>query len=354
MSKVAILGDTHFGMHADDERYLTNAETFFSRVFFPYLEKHGIDTIIHLGDIVDRRTMISYRTLDRIQQIYLTKAREFEGYYIAGNHDCSFRNSNRVNSLETLFSQFAQGGKHQHFYWQNPEEAIIHGKKFLFMPWISPENEAASMAAIRDTDAKVAIAHLPLIGFMQNQYANSMSLYGFDPRLFKKFEIVFTGHFHSRSLQGNILYTGMPYEQSWVDSGEFKGFHVYDTSTGKYEFVTNPHRMHVIVRAEQDLAVLDANIGPEALIRVVADPESDRAAIDSLSKAVEARGNDWNLQIVEDVKPDVSNMVIRDMSDTSAIIRIAVDQLGINETRKKALLQLLNELHDHHTSAGVA
>ena len=34
---------------------------FYNEIFFPYLKEHNIKTLIHLGDVVDRRKFINFR-----------------------------------------------------------------------------------------------------------------------------------------------------------------------------------------------------------------------------------------------------------------------------------------------------
>ena len=45
--KIAIINDTHCGVKNGSDVYLDNAEDFYSKVFFPYLEKHNITKILH-------------------------------------------------------------------------------------------------------------------------------------------------------------------------------------------------------------------------------------------------------------------------------------------------------------------
>jgi hypothetical protein len=57
--------------------------------------------------------------------------------------------------------------------------------------------------------------------------------------------MVCSGHFHHRASNRNIHYLGCPYEMSWADYNDLKGFHIFDTETFELEFIENPFRMHV-------------------------------------------------------------------------------------------------------------
>ena len=53
---------THFGARNDSPAFIKYFNRFYDEVFFPYLQEHNIKTLIHLGDVVDRRKFINYNT----------------------------------------------------------------------------------------------------------------------------------------------------------------------------------------------------------------------------------------------------------------------------------------------------
>jgi DNA repair exonuclease SbcCD nuclease subunit len=52
---------------------------------------------------------------------------------------------------------------------------------------------------------------------------------------FLKFELVMSGHFHTKSQKGNITYLGNTYQMYWNDYADQRGFHIFDTDTLKLE-----------------------------------------------------------------------------------------------------------------------
>lgn len=66
---------------------------------------------------------------------------------------------------------------------------------------------------------------------------------GIDKELFKKFQLVFSGHYHTRSNDGQVYYLGNPYQMYWNDVGDIRGFNVIDTETYEMEFIQNPYTM---------------------------------------------------------------------------------------------------------------
>ena len=60
--KIALLNDTHFGCRNDSPAFIEYQNRFYDEQFFPYLIKNNINTLIHLGDVVDRRKFINFNT----------------------------------------------------------------------------------------------------------------------------------------------------------------------------------------------------------------------------------------------------------------------------------------------------
>ena len=61
--KICLLGDTHFGVRNDSKAFHAYYEKFYTEQFFPYLEEHGITTVLQLGDLFDRRKYINFLSL---------------------------------------------------------------------------------------------------------------------------------------------------------------------------------------------------------------------------------------------------------------------------------------------------
>ena len=59
--KLAIITDTHFGARNDSQVFMDYFAKFYKDIFFPTLEEREITTIVHMGDIVDRRKFINYK-----------------------------------------------------------------------------------------------------------------------------------------------------------------------------------------------------------------------------------------------------------------------------------------------------
>ena len=71
--KIAILNDTHFGVRNDSEAFRNYQLRFYNEIFFPYIEKNNITTLIHLGDVVDRRKFINFQTASIFRSCILSQ-----------------------------------------------------------------------------------------------------------------------------------------------------------------------------------------------------------------------------------------------------------------------------------------
>ena len=69
--KLAIITDTHFGARNDNLNFNDYFFKFYDNVFFPTLEKRGITTCVHMGDVVDRRKYISYRIANDFRERFV-------------------------------------------------------------------------------------------------------------------------------------------------------------------------------------------------------------------------------------------------------------------------------------------
>ena len=60
---------------------------------------------------------------------------------------------------------------------------------------------------------------------------------------FGHFKKTFSGHFHTRSGQSNIIYTGSLCELDWSDFDVKKGFYFLETDNNKIEFIESKNRI---------------------------------------------------------------------------------------------------------------
>ena len=70
--RVAVITDTHYGARKGSKHLHDYFEKFYKDIFFPTLEKEGIETVIHMGDIFDSRKSIDLQSLESVSYTHLT------------------------------------------------------------------------------------------------------------------------------------------------------------------------------------------------------------------------------------------------------------------------------------------
>ena len=234
--RLAIITDTHYGARKGSKHLHDYFEMFYRDIFFPSLEEHKIDTIIHMGDIFDSRKAIDLQSLEWSKKVVFEPLKKYKVHALIGNHDCYYKNTNHVNSPELLLKDYSNIKTYS-----KASEISLDKLKILLLPWINSENFEETENLIKKTKAKVAMGHLEVNGFKATR--GHMMENGMDVKTFNKFEKVYSGHFHTRSDDGQIFYLGNPYEMFWNAVNDPRGFHLFDTKTLEHTPINNPYKL---------------------------------------------------------------------------------------------------------------
>ena len=234
--KIAVITDTHYGARKGSKHLHEYFEKFYTDIFFPSLEENGIDTVLHMGDAFDSRKSIDYQSLEWAKRVVFEPLKKYKVHMITGNHDCYYKDTNNVNSPELLLKDYPNIKTYS-----SATEIKLGRSKFLLLPWINSENYDETSSLIKKTKAKIAFGHLEINGFKATR--GHLMENGMDVKTFNKFEKVYSGHFHTRSDNGQIFYLGNPYEMFWNDVNDPRGFHIFDTKTLEHTPVNNPYKL---------------------------------------------------------------------------------------------------------------
>lgn len=350
--KVAIITDTHWGVRGDSREFLDYFIKFYKEVFFPELQRRNITTIYHLGDIVDRRKYINFVTLNALRVHFMEEAekRGIDIHLIVGNHDIPFRNTNEINAIREAFTN----QKNLTLY-SDPTEVKIGNCNVLLMPWINNSTYESSIEIMKNTKCQVMFGHLEIKGF--EMYRGLPCHEGFDPTIFSKFDIIASGHFHHKSTRDNIHYLGAPYEMTWGDYDDDRGFHIFDSDTRSFEYLKNPLKMfHKIWYNDENKTVdelFDRSFDnlKNSFVKVIVQSKNNSHWFDTwMNKIYEAQPLDVN--IVDDHRNmDVvsDSDIIEGAEDTPTILRKYVQGLE-TKVDKNNLDKLIRTLYDEAIS----
>ena len=350
--KIAIITDTHFGARNDSQVFSNYFAKFYENIFFPTLEKRGIRTVIHMGDVVDRRKFINYKTLFQMRHHFFDACygRYINLHVIIGNHDTFFKNTNSLNSMDCLRVH----DNHQVHIYEEPTEVDFNGLKCFMMPWICDENREQSLKAIQDTEAQILFGHLEVKGF--EMHIGNFSREGVDANLFQKFDMAMSGHFHHKSDNGNIYYLGNPYQITWSDYKDPRGFHIFDTETRELEFILNPLEMFYKIYYDDDKMTLesiqneDYSKYKDCYVKVVVIKKNNPFWFDTLIDNL-YKEDVGDISVVENFDEDFlmgDENLIDEAEDTMTILSKYVNSLNIDN--KKELDSLMQSLYTESLS----
>jgi len=354
MSKIALITDTHFGARGDSVSFAEYFNRFYYDIFFPELEKRGIKRCIHLGDIVDRRKYINFITARHLKN-FISKFDELgiDLSVIIGNHDTAFKNTNEFNSMNELYSH----SRLQMQYLSDAQDIEVDGVSIAILPWVCSGNYVESMEFVNNTKSQILFGHLEIQGF--EMYRGAVNDHGLSTDIFSKFDVVCSGHFHHKSSRGNINYLGSPFEITWSDWNDPRGFHIFDTETRELEFVENPYVMFNKLyyndneKTLDELLNFDANRLKSSYVKVIITEKTNPYWFDMYIDKIEKAGV-LDLQVIEDSLnmnfDDDDGDVIDEAEDTLSILRKSAENVDA-KIDKKELDMFLTDLYDEASSA---
>ena len=264
---------------------------------------------------------------------------------MVGNHDVAFKNTLEVNSPSLLLNEYDNVFLIEDFSTQNFDDVDID-----IVPWICDDNEKEIFESMKTSGADICFGHFEIDGFEMDR--GNVHQGGLDRKTLSKYDIVLSGHFHHMSSADNITYVGTPYEMTWSDYNDPRGFHVFDTSTRELEFVRNPHRMfHKVYYddAEQDFEYwknFDYESLKECFVKVVVINKQNPYLFDNVVDNLYKCGVS-DLSIVEDFTDtsiDDDKEIVDQAEDTMTILGKYIDNLTLNVEPDK-LKSMMREIY---------
>ena len=344
MTKIAILNDTHCGIRNSSEIFMDYQEEFYRDVFFPYLLENDIKHIWHLGDYYDHRKYINFKALNHNRKVFLEPLRRhgIQMDIIAGNHDVFYKSTNDLCSLKELLGYYTDCVTIH----MDPVELDYEGCKVSLIPWINNENYSEFSKFLSKTKASIIGGHFELNGFeMMKGVKNT---HGMEASLFNRFELVMSGHFHTKSQQGQIHYLGSQMEFNWSDADDPKYFHVFDTDTRELTPVRNPRILfHKVFYNDEEIDYnnYDTSQLENKFVKVVVVKKKDPYAFDKFIDRIQDT-NIHELKIAETFDEFIGENVQSEsvsVEDTTVLLDSYVDavETDFDKDKIKVLMRSL-------------
>ena len=343
--KLCILGDTHFGARGDSLDFHKYFRKFYNDVFFPYLKENNITTIIQMGDLFDRRKYINFNSLYLSRKYFFDEliANDLHMYTLIGNHDVSFKNTLEVNSPSLIIGDYQNIKVIQDF-----ETITFDDLSIDIVPWICDENELEIFNKIKKSKSDICFGHFEIAGFEMDR--GNICDTGIDKKLLNRYDVVLSGHFHHKSSDGNITYVGTPYEMTWADYSDPKGFHIFDTETREMVFVKNPYTMFNKILYDDSTTdfehwkKFDFDSLKETYVKVVAVNKQNPYLFDFVLDNLYKSGCS-DISIVEDFTDvQIDDDIIDQAEDTMTILSKYIDALEL-DVENDQLKKLMRELY---------
>lgn len=352
MSKETIFcGDVHAGIKNDSIDFMDYQLSFFEKVMIPYCIDNGIKRVVYVGDFFDKRkttnTMTAHmfrtRVIERLSELGISII------ILIGNHDIYYRDSLEISTPVEFFE-----GRYKNVYIiKEFATAKIGQMKVDIIPWICKDNYTEVMQRISESQSQIALGHFELTGFKFAKNGQPCE-HGLSPKVLKNYRKIYSGHFHGASESGNIKYLGTPYQLTWSDYDDPKGFYVFDDETGDVEFVKNDIEMFHVVEYDDEankytkLIIADFEKYSKKVVKLIVKKRKSKAKFDRFRDMFYQVGV-LDLNIIEqDEQAYEANtlLTVAEAENTEQLIEDSVNQLQSSTVDSTKLKSLMADIHN--------
>jgi DNA repair exonuclease SbcCD nuclease subunit len=332
------ISDTHSPLFLRNYRYKDIIENTHD-YFLELCEKHNVTQVNHLGDMVHVKEAISLESLifthNQFRKIY----KKYPTFCIPGNHDMISKKDMTLNFVK-IFQDSAKV--------IDKVKTFEHDKYVItYLSFDSEENIIERVKNIQIIKGKknYVFGHFGVQGFYYQEDGYTDKQDKITKSLFKNFDRVLLGHFHSHQTQDNITYVSSPYQQRFGDDGGKYGFTFFDPYKNEIVFEENIHTPKFIKLDLNKENLLIASKLENCFIKFHVKKNLNKQTQFKIKLAIEKNNFDvsfdYNIKR-EDTKivklKNWDNLITK---DTDQIIIEAVDTLDETEEGKQIIKDLI-------------
>ena len=217
MAKILFIGDPHLKINRFDlaTRFLTWLNEL--------IAKEKPDLVVNLGDTFDTHAVLRSEVLNEyMKHVYHVIGLGIPYVYLLGNHDMYKPNDSKYHALLPFKNKI------DNFY------VIDKTQDFMGMTFVPYQYNGANFPK---QTLPICVAHQTFLGA---DYGPIRATEGVDATSVSGCEIIISGHIHTKSVLGSVLYVGSPFSQSASDVDQVKGITILDTDTYKTTFTECP------------------------------------------------------------------------------------------------------------------
>lgn len=217
ITKLAMFTDIHFGARNNSDQHNLDCLEFVDW-FIEMVKEEKPSHIAFLGDFFENRNAINVRTMDRAAEACRKlNALGIPIIWIVGNHDLYHRQDRTIFSTD-IFRDL------ENFLMVS--EPMELNKDWFVAPFMF-RNEYPDLVADINSH-KYVLGHFEFRNFVVTGDTRVME-HGPDASDFAKPEYIFSGHYHKRQVNKNIVYIGNTFPTNFGDAGDAaRGMCVFD------------------------------------------------------------------------------------------------------------------------------
>ena len=330
--KVACFTDIHFGLKGGSRTHNTDCEQFVDW-FCDTAKANGCETAIFLGDWHHNRSTTDVSTMNyTVSNLERLNASFEKVFFILGNHDLFYKDKREINSIEfmRLFPNIIAI--------KDP----LTMEDVTILPWLVGD-EWRDVPKIK---SRYIFGHFELPSFYMNAMVQMPDHGQLQRSHFQHQDYVFSGHFHKRQQNNNIVYIGNAFPHNYADAGDDdRGMMMLEWG-GKPEYISWPDQpIYRTYKLSQIIDTPEKLLRPKMHCRVTIDlpitfeeanfikekfmPEYDLRELMLIPEKIEVDANstpiDINFESVDTIVMNQINSIDSDTFDKSLLLEIYND-----------------------------
>ena len=202
--KVACFTDLHVGLKSNSAVHLRDCEEFVDW-FIKEAQAEGAETCIFLGDWSHNRNSLTLPTLDTSLRLLEKLGAAFEQFFwFPGNHDLFYKDKRDVHS--SMFGRHIPG--------VTVVDHVTTIDDVTLVPWLVGDE----WKEMKNLQSKYVFGHFELPSFYMNAMVQMPDHGELQRTDLASPEYVFSGHFHKRQHNGNVVYIGNAFPHNYADA----------------------------------------------------------------------------------------------------------------------------------------
>ena len=331
--KVACFTDIHFGLKSNSSTHNQDCEEFVDW-YIAKAKEEGCNVGIFMGDWHHNRNSLNITTMDYSLRALEKLGKAFDQFYFfPGNHDLYYKDKRDIHSVE--FGKYIPGITVVH-------EPTTIGDVTL-CPWLVGEE----WRAVGKKGGKYIFGHFELPSFFMNAMVQMPDHGEIKLDSFKNYELGFSGHFHKRQQQKNMIYIGNAFPHNYADAwDDDRGMMVMEWG-GEPEYFSWPNQPTFrTVKLSQLIDDQDKIIKPKQHLRVTLDIDISFEEASFIKEDFMSRYNIRELTLIAE-KKDLeinTNIDIQAFESVDQIVSSQIISIESETFDKNILLSIYSSL----------